>query len=210
MARPATRLATDQRADGTHPSWTFGRAARRVNRGDARAGLRRGRPRRLPGDACRRRVKGPVASRSPGLAESTRVRFIVTAQRSRAGPGVVSGRRLRSAVMGSDPPASGPAQVVSGRAVRAGMRCSGACWHCLAPSGTGGGCGRGVRGVKRELGHEVLREFGPVSSGYHGHPRDFGVPGLGVRVEKSWRRQGRPAASSRPAGSRARTAAPGP
>ena len=33
-----------------------------------------------------------------------------------------SGRRLRPAVMGSDPPASGPAQVVSGRAVRAGMR----------------------------------------------------------------------------------------
>jgi len=53
--------------------------------------------------------------------------------------------------------------------------------------------------VKRELGHEVLRKFGPVSSGYHGHPRDFGVPGLGVRVEKSWRRQVRPTARALPA-----------
>ena len=51
---------------------------------------------------------------------------------------------------------------------------------------------RGVRRVERELHHEVLREFWPVSFTDHSHHRDFGATTLGASVERSWRRQVRP------------------
>jgi len=53
---------------------------------------------------------------------------------------------------------------------------------------------RGVRGVKRELFHEVLPVSRPTSLGRYGHRREIGATTLGANLERSWRRRnGRPA-----------------
>jgi len=53
------------------------------------------------------------------------------------------------------------------------------------------GRGCGVRGVKRELCHEVLLDARPASLGHYGHRRAIGATTLGANLEKSWRRQAR-------------------
>jgi hypothetical protein len=59
----------------------------------------------------------------------------------------------------------------------------------LRPPGRAGR-GRGLRGMKRgPCRHDILREFGPDSSGYHGHPRDIGAATLGASLERSWRQR---------------------
>jgi tetratricopeptide (TPR) repeat protein len=45
---------------------------------------------------------------------------------------------------------------------------------------------RGVRGMKRELRHEVLPDFRPASFGCHGHRRDTGTTILGANVKCAW------------------------
>src|SRR5262249_38269975 len=50
------------------------------------------------------------------------------------------------------------------------------------------GRGHGVRGMKRELCHEVPPWVWPASFGRYGHRRDIGATTLGANLERSWRR----------------------
>src|SRR5262249_2673949 len=55
------------------------------------------------------------------------------------------------------------------------------------------GRGHGVRGMKRELCHEVPPWVWPASFGRYGHRRDIGATTLGANLERSWRRgRGKP------------------